>query len=87
MIEFQYYLSNVPDCLIYGLLALGIYISLRILDIPDLTTEGSFGLGAVVSVLVALSGHPVLALFVGIFAGAVAGLITVVGSTIFYQLY
>ncbi|MCI6164755.1 MAG: ABC transporter permease [Lachnospira sp.] len=76
MIEFQYYLSNVPDCLIYGLLALGIYISLRILDIPDLTTEGSFGLGAVVSVLVALSGHPVLALFVGIFAGAVAGLIT-----------
>ncbi len=76
MIEFQYYLSNVPDCLIYGLLALGIYISLRILDIPDLTTEGSFGLGAVVSVLVALSGHPVLALFVGIFAGAAAGLIT-----------
>ena len=45
MIELQYYLSNVPDCLIYGLLAMGIYISLRILDIPDLTTEGSFGFG------------------------------------------
>ncbi len=76
MIELQYYLSNLPDCLIYGLLALGIYISLRILDIPDLTTEGSFGFGAVTSVLVALKGYPVLALFAGLFAGAFAGLIT-----------
>lgn len=41
---------------------MGIYISLRILDIPDLTTEGSFGFGAVISVLVALAGHPILAL-------------------------
>ena len=46
MIELQYYLTNLPDCFIYGLLAMGIYISLRILDIPDLTTEGSFGFGA-----------------------------------------
>lgn len=73
MIELQYYLSNMPDCLIYGLLAMGIYISLRILDTPDLTTEGSFGFGAVVSVLVSLQGHPVLALFAGILAGASAG--------------
>lgn len=76
MIELQYYLSNLPDCLIYGLLAMGIYISLRILDIPDLTTEGSFGFGAVVSVLVSLQGHPVLALAAGIIAGAIAGFIT-----------
>ncbi|NLK76848.1 MAG: ABC transporter permease [Clostridiales bacterium] len=76
MIELQYYLSNLPDGLIYGLLAMGIYISLRILDIPDLTTEGSFGFGAVVSVLVSLQGHPVLALFAGILAGAFAGVIT-----------
>ena len=48
MIELQYYLTNLPDCFIYGLLAMGIYISLRILDIPDLTTEGSFGFGAVI---------------------------------------
>lgn len=71
-----YYLSNLPDGLIYGLLAMGIYISLRILDIPDLTTEGSFGFGAVVSVLVALQGHPVLALVAGMCAGLVAGIIT-----------
>ena len=76
MIELQYYLSNVPDCLIYGLLAMGIYISLRILDIPDLTTEGSFGFGAVISVLVALAGHPILALFAGMIAGGFAGVIT-----------
>lgn len=76
MIELQYYLTNLPDCLIYGLLAMGIYISLRILDIPDLTTEGSFGFGAVISVLVSLNGHPVLALFAGILAGAVAGFVT-----------
>lgn len=76
MIELQYYISNIPDCLIYGLLAMGIYISLRILDIPDLTTEGSFGFGAVISVLVALNGHPILALFAGIVAGAIAEAIT-----------
>ena len=76
MIELQYYLLNLPDGLIYGLLAMGIYISLRILDIPDLTTEGSFGFGMVVSVLAALHGHPVLALFLGMIAGAGAGIIT-----------
>lgn len=76
MIELQYYLSNLPDGLIYGLLAMGIYISLRILDIPDLTTEGSFGFGVVVSVLISLQGHPVLALFAGTLAGACAGFIT-----------
>lgn len=81
MIELQYYLSNLPDCLIYGLLAMGIYISLRILDIPDLTTEGSFGFGAVVSVLVALNGHPVLAMFAGTTAGLAAGFITGVLQT------
>lgn len=76
MVEIQYYLTNVPDGLIYGLLAMGIFISLRILDIPDLTTEGSFGFGAVISVLTALHGHPILALFAGMVAGAAAGMIT-----------
>lgn len=76
MVELQYYLTNVPEALIYGLLAMGIYISLRVLDIPDLTTEGSFGFGAVVSVLISLNGHPVLAIFAGMVAGAVAGFIT-----------
>lgn len=71
-----YYLSNLPDGLIYGLLAMGIYISLRILDIPDLTTEGSFGFGAVISVLVSLKGFPLLGLLAGLVAGLLAGAIT-----------
>ena len=71
-----YYLSNLPDGLIYGLLAMGIYISLRILDIPDLTTEGSFGFGAVISVLVSLQGYPMLGLLAGLAAGLLAGAIT-----------
>ena len=89
MVELQYYLSNVPEALIYGLLAMGIYISLRILDIPDLTTEGSFGFGAVISVLVSLNGHPILAVFAGLITGALqtklnvhpvlAGIITMSG--------
>ena len=71
-----YYLSNLPDGLIYGLLAMGIYISLRILDIPDLTTEGSFGFGAVISVLISLQGHPLLGLVAGLAAGVLAGAVT-----------
>ena len=41
----QVYITAIEEGFLYGLLALGIYISLRILDIPDLTTEGSFGFG------------------------------------------
>lgn len=40
------YLTALQEGLLYGLLALGVYISLRVLDIPDLTTEGSFGFGS-----------------------------------------
>jgi putative tryptophan/tyrosine transport system permease protein len=71
-----YYLSNLPDGLIYGLLAMGIYISLKILDIPDLTTEGSFGFGAVISILITLQTNPILGLLGGVVAGLIAGAIT-----------
>ena len=49
----QVYITAVEEGFLYGLLALGIYISLRILDIPDLTTEGSFGFGSAVAAIVA----------------------------------
>ncbi len=62
--------------LLYGILALGIYISFRILSIPDLTTEGSFAFGLSVSAAVTAAGHPVLALFAAIAAGAAAGCVT-----------
>ena len=62
--------------LLYGILALGIYISFRILSTPDLTTEGSFAFGLSVSAAVTAAGHPLLALPASIIAGAAAGSIT-----------
>lgn len=70
------YLSALQEGLLYGLLALGVYISLRILDIPDLTTEGSFGFGSALAALIAAGGHPYLSVFAAFFGGILAGLIT-----------
>ncbi len=61
---------------IYGLLALGIYISFRILNIPDLTADGSFTLGLSVSAALTLAGHPLLGILFAIAAGAAAGAVT-----------
>ena len=44
----------------YALLALGVYISFRILNIPDLTVDGSFTFGIAVSAVLCASGHPFL---------------------------
>ncbi len=62
--------------LIYGLLAIGIYISFRVLNTPDLTAEGSFTFGLAVSSVMAAAGHPFLALLLAIIAGAGAGMVT-----------
>lgn len=62
--------------LAYGILALGVMITFRVLNTPDLTVEGSFTLGAVVGTLLTLAGHPVLGLLGGMAAGALAGLCT-----------
>ena len=69
--------------LLYGILALGIYISFRILSVPDLTTEGSFAFGLSVSAAVTVAGHPVLAIPAAMLAGALAGGITGVLQTFF----
>ncbi len=61
----------------YALLALGIFISYRVLDIADLSCEGSFTLGGALSaVLLVLGWNPFLATFMGMLAGFVAGIIT-----------
>ena len=63
--------------LIYGVLALGLLITYRILDFPDLTVDSSFPLGAAVSAVLTVNGMvPWLTLIISIFAGALAGLIT-----------
>ncbi|MDR0841431.1 MAG: ABC transporter permease [Christensenellaceae bacterium] len=62
--------------LIYGLMALGIYITFRILNTPDLTTDGSFTLGMAVSATLTVAGYPAYGILLGILAGALAGVIT-----------
>ena len=63
--------------LIYGILALGLLITYRILDFPDLTVDSSFPLGAAVSAILTVNGvNPGLTLLAAIAAGAGAGLIT-----------
>lgn len=63
--------------LIYGLVAIGVYLTFRILDFPDLTVDGSFPLGAAVSAALLLKGaHPLLATGMAVLAGGLAGLIT-----------
>lgn len=70
------FLGSLQLGLLYGIMVLGIYISFRILNIPDLTTEGSFTFGLVISALYASKGHPFLALLLAIVAGCVAGVVT-----------
>lgn len=75
------YITALQEGFLYGLLALGVYLSLRVLNIPDLTTEGSFGFGASAAAVTALAGYPALSLFVAVLAGVCAGLVTGVLQT------
>ena len=62
---------------LYGLVALGVYLSFRVLDFPDLTVDGSFPLGgAVVAALIIKGVPPLVATGVAVVAGAIAGLCT-----------
>ena len=61
---------------IYALVALALFLSFRILNIADMTTDGAFTLGCAVSATIAVAGHPLLALPAAMIAGACAGFIT-----------
>ena len=60
----------------YALVAMALFLSYRVLDIADLTTDGCFVLGAAVSVTLAAAGHPILAVPAAMAAGACAGFVT-----------
>ena len=62
--------------LIYGLMAIGLFISYRILDVADLTVDSSFTLGAATSAIFTINGKPLLGVFMAILAGMCAGLVT-----------
>ena len=62
--------------LIFAIMSLGIFISFRILNIPDLTIDGTFTLGTSVSAILTVNGHPVLGIIFAIAAGGLAGCVT-----------
>ena len=68
--------NSLQEGLGYAILALGVYITFRILNMPDLTVDGSFGLGMAVSIVLTVAGHPFLALVIACIAGAAAGCFT-----------
>ncbi len=69
--------SAVAQGLIWGIMAIGVYLTYRILDVADLTVDGSLGTGGAVCVVMVLNGAPVgLALLAATAAGMLAGLVT-----------
>ena len=66
---------------IYALVALALYLSFRVLNIADMTTDGAFTLGCAVSATIAVAGHPYLALPLAMLAGACAGIVTALLQT------
>lgn len=70
-------ITTMEQGFIYGILALGVYITYKILDFPDLTVDGSFPLGGAVGAALITKGmSPFLALFLAFLAGALAGMLT-----------
>src|SRR4051812_4010796 len=69
--------GSVEQGIIYAIMALGVYITFRVLDFPDLTVDGSFVTGAAVAATMIFFGyHPLLATAVAIVIGFVAGCMT-----------
>lgn len=70
-------ISTISQGLLWAVLGLGIFMTFRILNFPDMTTEGSFPLGGAVAVTLMTQGvHPLLATLAAVLAGCVAGLVT-----------
>jgi putative ABC transport system permease protein len=71
------FIGAIEIGLVFGLVALGVFLSFRVLNFPDLTVDGSFPLGAAVAASLIVGGsNPVLATAAAVLAGAFAGLVT-----------
>ena len=62
--------------LIYALVAMALFISYSILNIADLSTDGSYTLGTAVSAIFTISGHPILGIFMAMLSGSLSGFVT-----------
>ncbi len=71
------FLGTLEIGLVYGLVALGVYLTFRVLDFPDLTVDGSFPMGGAVAATAIVAGvNPWLATGLAVLAGAACGLVT-----------
>ena len=81
MITTAIVLSALELGCIYALVAMALFLSFRVLNIADMTTDGAFTLGCAVSATMAVAGHPVLGLFAAMLAGSAAGFVTALLQT------
>ena len=73
----EFYLSALQLSLCLGSMAMGIFITMKIFNIPDITTDGSYTLGATVTAVLLTHQYPVyIVLVLSMFAGAIAGICT-----------
>lgn len=75
--SFFAFIGTLEIGLVYGLVALGVYLTFRVLDFPDLTVDGSFPMGAAVAATAIVAGiNPWIATGLAIIAGGLCGLVT-----------
>ncbi|NCB94101.1 MAG: ABC transporter permease [Clostridia bacterium] len=76
--------SAVSQGILWGIMVLGVYITFRIMDIADMTVDGSFALGGCLCATLMIKGvNPILAILLAVVAGAAAGAVTGILHTIF----
>lgn len=81
-------LGAIEQGLVYGIMVIGVYLTFRILDFPDLTVDGSLPLGAAVSAVAITSGcNPYLSLLLALASGFCAGIVTALLNTKFKILH
>ena len=77
-------IPTIAQGLLWSVLAIGVYLTFRVLDVADLTVEGSFPLGAAVAAALIVKGvSPIPAIFVACFAGMLSGVVTGILTTRF----
>lgn len=79
--SFMAFQGSIELGIIYAIMALGVFLSFRTLNFPDLTVDGSFVTGAAFSAIFCVGGYPELGLAVALLAGGLAGCVTALMHT------
>ena len=79
---FDLVVSTISQGLLWAIMALGVFLTFRVLDIADLSVEGTFPLGAAVAAILIASDQPIwLATLLAVLAGCAAGTVTAILTT------